>query len=48
MYMGDRKTKMTQSTIALEIAAKGWTLGADLRDEIYIQICRQTTDNKKE
>jgi len=47
-YMGDRKTKLTQSQLALEITSKGWTLGPDLRDEIFIQICRQTTENKKE
>lgn len=48
MYMGDRKTKLTQSQLALEITSKGWTMGPDLRDEIFIQICRQTTENKKE
>jgi len=47
-YMGDRKTKLSQSAIALEITGKGWTLGPDLRDETFIQICRQTTENKKE
>ncbi|XP_052800787.1 rho GTPase-activating protein 39-like isoform X2 [Mya arenaria] len=47
-YMGDRKTKLTQSQLALEITSKGWMLGPDLRDEILIQICRQTTENKKE
>ena len=47
-YMGDRKTKLTQSQLALEITSKGWTLGPDLRDEIFIQICRQRTENKKE
>jgi len=46
--MGDRKTKLSQSAIALEITGKGWTLGPDLRDETFIQICRQTTENKKE
>ena len=46
--MGDRKTKQTQSSIALEIVTKGWSVGPDLRDEIFIQICRQTTENKKE
>lgn len=48
MYMGDRKSKATQSQLALDITTKGWTLGPDLRDEIFMQICRQTTENKKE
>ncbi|XP_060569101.1 rho GTPase-activating protein 39-like, partial [Ruditapes philippinarum] len=47
-YMGDRKTKLTQSQLALEITIKGWSVGPDLRDETFIQICRQTTENKKE
>jgi hypothetical protein len=46
--MGDRKTKLTQSQLALEITIKGWSVGPDLRDETFIQICRQTTENKKE
>ncbi|XP_052240509.1 rho GTPase-activating protein 39-like isoform X4 [Dreissena polymorpha] len=48
MYMGDRKTRLGQSQLALDITTKGWTVGPDLRDEICIQICRQTTENKKE
>ena len=47
MYMGDRKSKASQPDIALEITTKGWSLPT-LRDEIYIQLCRQTTENKKE
>ncbi len=47
MYMGDRKPKAPATHIALEITIKGWTTAA-IRDEIYIQLCRQTTDNKKE
>ncbi|XP_064635317.1 uncharacterized protein LOC135492671 isoform X2 [Lineus longissimus] len=44
MYMGDRRSKSTLPQIALEIAIKGWSLPT-LRDELYIQLCRQTTDN---
>ena len=47
MYMGDRKSKFTQQQLALDICTKGWSM-AGLRDEIYIQLCRQTTENKKE
>lgn len=47
MYMGDKKTKDPLSQIALEIVSKGWTL-AELRDEIFIQLCRQTSKNPRE
>ena len=47
MYMGDRKAKTTPQQIALDIATKGWSIKG-LQDEIYIQLCRQTTDNTKE
>ena len=47
MYMNDRKAKAPPTHIALEITIKGWTQPA-LRDEIYIQLCRQTTENKRE
>ena len=47
MYMGDRKAKAPPTHIALEVVIKGWTQPS-LRDEIYIQLCRQTTDNKRE
>lgn len=47
MYMGDRKSKASQQDLALEITTKGWSLPA-LRDEIYIQLCRQTTENKRD
>nr|DBA23883.1 TPA: hypothetical protein GDO54_011598 [Pyxicephalus adspersus] len=44
MYMGDRKSKSDQLNVALEIATKGWSMQG-LRDELYIQLCRQTTEN---
>lgn len=47
MYMGDRKSKSTAIAVALEITTKGWSM-VSLRDEIFIQLCRQTTENKRE
>ncbi|KAM9307627.1 rho GTPase-activating protein 39 [Gastrophryne carolinensis] len=44
MYMGDRRAKGDQLSVALEIATKGWSMQG-LRDELYIQLCRQTTEN---
>ncbi|XP_039220842.1 rho GTPase-activating protein 39 isoform X1 [Crotalus tigris] len=44
MYMGDRRSKADQLSVALEIATKGWSMQG-LRDELYIQLCRQTTEN---
>ena len=46
-YMGDRKTKDSCMEIALDVAVRGWSI-VDLRDEIYIQLCRQTTKNPHE
>ena len=49
MYMGDRplvlgKSGLTPFSIAVDIVCRGWT-NVSLRDEIYIQLCRQTTRN---
>ncbi|XP_074119720.1 rho GTPase-activating protein 39 isoform X2 [Sminthopsis crassicaudata] len=44
MYMGDRRAKGDQLSVALEVATKGWSMQG-LRDELYIQLCRQTTEN---
>ncbi|TSL47591.1 Rho GTPase-activating protein 39 [Bagarius yarrelli] len=43
-YMGDRKGKGEPLAVALEIAVRGWS-NQGLRDELYIQLCRQTTEN---
>lgn len=46
VYMGDRKVKSgtTSDSVALDITTRGWSKQL-LRDELYIQICRQTSDN---
>ncbi|XP_061096149.1 rho GTPase-activating protein 39 [Conger conger] len=44
MYMGDRRTRADPTAAALEVVGKGWTCPG-LRDELYIQLCRQTTEN---
>jgi len=46
-YMGDRKSKDNSMDIALDVAVRGWSV-VDLRDEIYIQLCRQTTKTPHE
>ncbi|XP_063227611.1 uncharacterized protein LOC134533847 isoform X2 [Bacillus rossius redtenbacheri] len=48
IYMSDRKAKlgMTLNSVALEICSIGYSKPA-LRDELYIQICRQTTENPR-
>lgn len=44
MYMGDRQSRMERLPIALVIVTKCWSMQG-IRDEFYIQLCRQTTDN---
>eukprot|EP00095_Tigriopus_kingsejongensis_P006358 snap_masked-scaffold42_size484952-processed-gene-1.9 protein:Tk06358 transcript:snap_masked-scaffold42_size484952-processed-gene-1.9-mRNA-1 annotation:"hypothetical protein Phum_PHUM046570" len=46
IYMGDRRAKqgMTINSVALEITTKGYTQ-PKVRDEIYVQLCKQTTEN---
>ena len=46
-YMGDRRPKDPTLQIALDIAVKGWSM-PELRDEIFIQLCRQTSRNPNE
>ncbi len=44
-YMGDRKTKQKDiNLIALDITSQAWEKKG-LRDELYIQLCRQTSSN---
>ncbi|KAM9761508.1 LOW QUALITY PROTEIN: rho GTPase-activating protein 39 [Menidia menidia] len=43
-YMGDRRAKVDPQAVALEVVVRGWS-HQGLRDELYIQLCRQTTEN---
>ncbi|ROL43045.1 Rho GTPase-activating protein 39 [Anabarilius grahami] len=43
-FMGDRRAKGDPLSVALEVAVRGWSCQG-LRDELYIQLCRQTTEN---
>jgi hypothetical protein len=44
IYMGDRRAKKNPIKVALEIVSRCWT-SPPLRDELYIQLARQTTGN---
>ncbi|KAK2724854.1 hypothetical protein QYM36_001355 [Artemia franciscana] len=48
IYMGDRKCKpdMTCNGVALDICTIGWNKPV-LRDELYLDLCKQTTENPK-
>ncbi|KAK5930303.1 hypothetical protein CgunFtcFv8_026550 [Champsocephalus gunnari] len=43
-FMGDRRSKADTLAVALEVVVRGWS-NQGLRDELYIQLCRQTTEN---
>ncbi|MBN3272699.1 RHG39 protein, partial [Polyodon spathula] len=45
VYMGDRQARLERPHVALIIVTKCWSMQA-LRDELYIQLVRQTTDNQ--
>nr|XP_033770382.1 rho GTPase-activating protein 39-like [Geotrypetes seraphini] len=44
MYMGDRQSRSDRNHVALVAVTKCWSIQG-LRDEMYIQLVRQTTDN---
>ena len=47
-YMGDRQIKgVTPEIVVVDLVTKGWGT-VPIRDELYIQVCRQTTDNYSE
>ncbi|KAM9296053.1 rho GTPase-activating protein 39-like [Gastrophryne carolinensis] len=44
VYMGDRQSRTDRNQVALVLVTKCWTLQG-LRDELYMQLVRQTTNN---
>lgn len=48
IYMSDRKPKpdMTLNSVGLDIVLLAYN-NVGLRDELYVQVCRQTTENHK-
>lgn len=48
IYMGDRKARvgMSLNSVALDIIQQG-VANSWVRDELYVQLCRQTTENPK-
>ena len=46
IYMGDRLARSSPTQAALEVVSRGWSI-AELRDEIFVQLCRQTNNNPK-
>lgn len=48
IYMGDRKARvgMSLNSVAMDIILQG-VANPGLRDELYVQLCRQTTENPK-
>jgi len=47
IYMKDRPSKTTPMQAALDVMSRGWT-HKQLRDEIFVQLCRQTTRNHRQ
>lgn len=48
IYMGDRKLQsgMTMNSVALDIISMAYNFPS-LRDELFVQLCKQTTDNQR-
>ncbi|XP_075428660.1 rho GTPase-activating protein 39-like [Ascaphus truei] len=44
VYMGDRQARMDRNHVALVMVTKCWSMQG-LRDELYMQLVRQTTNN---